>query len=97
MINDQECASAQSLRRAEIERLLKKYPDINHDEQTIVVRWFKREATALDVAMLSGIDDLKPGYSAFRKDHLDRVSATSLLLLSTALMLGLGGLVWVYW
>lgn len=97
MIDDQDGATAQTIRRAEIARLLKKYPDMDHDEQTTLIRWFKREATALDVAMLSSIDDLRPAYSAFRKDHLDRVSAMSLLLISSALMIGFGGLIWAYW
>lgn len=97
MIDDQQCANAQTIRRAKIESLLKKYPNVNTDEQAALIRWFKREATALDVALLSGIDELKPAYKAFRSDHIDRVSVSGFLLLLGVLLLVLGGLGWLYW
>ena len=58
--------------RAEIAAILARYPDLTDAELQRVLRWFRTEATAMDVAMLASEEDIAPQYRQFRRDHVDR-------------------------
>ncbi|GGD81636.1 hypothetical protein [Croceicoccus mobilis] len=57
--------------RAEIAAILARYPDLTDAELQRVLRWFRTEATAMDVAMLASEEDIAPQYRQFRSDHID--------------------------
>ena len=59
-------------RRAHAEALLADYPHIDADELALLVRYFRREANALDVGMIASNDEIAQGYARFRKDYIDR-------------------------
>jgi hypothetical protein len=59
-------------RRAHVEALLVAYPDVTPEEHGMLVRYFKREANALDVGMIASNESIARGYARFRHDHLDR-------------------------
>lgn len=61
-------------RRAQIERVLARYPQLPEDQLADVIHWFRKEATALDVAMLASNPDVAEPYRQFRGDHLDRLT-----------------------
>lgn len=73
-----ESASALA-RRAHVEALLAAYPDVNVEERDLLVRWFRREGSALDVAMLASEPGIARGYARFRAEHIDRFSWTDVL------------------
>ncbi|MEO0030733.1 MAG: hypothetical protein RIS94_491 [Pseudomonadota bacterium] len=59
-------------RRAHVEALLAAYPDVTTDERETLLRWFRREASAMDVGMLASDPSLARGYARFRAEHIDR-------------------------
>lgn len=59
-------------RRAHVEALLAAYPDVTAEERATLVRWFRREASAMDVAMLASEPGIARGYARFRAEHIDR-------------------------
>lgn len=62
---------ARALRRAEIARLLARYPHLTPEAHTELTEWFSTEATSFDVAMLASDEDLAQPYRAFRAKHVD--------------------------
>jgi len=64
---------ARALRRAEIARLLARYPDLDDRARTDLTGWFAREASSFDVAMLSCDEGIAEQYRAFRAEHIDRL------------------------
>ncbi|MFX7098666.1 hypothetical protein ABTH97_20045, partial [Acinetobacter baumannii] len=59
-------------RRTHIESLLGSYPAITPDELALLQRWFRSQASALDVATVACNEAIAPGYRQFRRDHIDR-------------------------
>jgi hypothetical protein len=59
-------------RRLEIEKALARYPHLSAETIRDVVSWFKREASAMEVASLASNPDIHDNYRAFRKAHVDR-------------------------
>lgn len=66
-------------RRAHIETLLAAYPNVDHEETTLLVRWFRKEASALDVGLIASDPALGDPYRRFKTDHLDRLSGADLV------------------
>ena len=64
--------SACVILRAEIAAIIARYPDLTDTELQRVLRWFRKEASAMDVAMLSCEEDIALQYRQFRSDHVDR-------------------------
>ena len=64
---------ARAVRRAEIVRLLARYPHLDDDARRELTDWFAREASSLDVAMLSCHEGVTEQYRAFRAEHIDRL------------------------
>ncbi len=89
-------AQKRSLRRMEMEEILRSYPKIEPGALDSLLAWFNNEASAMDVAMLSSADELKHAYSAFRRDYLDRGAKSEPLIWTllgitvVAAMLGVG-------
>ncbi|MCW1382038.1 hypothetical protein OLX02_04310 [Novosphingobium sp. KCTC 2891] len=59
-------------RRAHVEALLAAYPDVTPPEHGILLQWFRKEASALDVAMMASNPEIARGYRRFREEHIDR-------------------------
>ncbi|WP_226019074.1 hypothetical protein [Novosphingobium sp. FKTRR1] len=59
-------------RRSHVESLLGAYPDVTPDELALLQRWFRSQASALDVAMVACNEQISAGYRQFRRDHIDR-------------------------
>jgi len=68
-----EDLEARARRRAEIARLLARYPDLDEPARRELTDWFAREASSLDVAMLSCHEGVADQYRAFRSEHIDRL------------------------
>lgn len=80
MTTESPADSATALaRRTHIESLLDSYPDVSADELALLLRWFRSQASALDVAMLACNDAIAPGYGRFRRDHIDRFTAADVI------------------
>ena len=58
-------------KRMFVEELLGRYPEISHNEKDILIQWYRKEASSLDVAMVSQIESINSGYKAFRSE-MDR-------------------------
>lgn len=74
---------AQAGRRsaADVTGLLAKYPHISSDDLGVLKTWFSK-ASALDIALLASREETKDGYSAFRREHVDKLSLKEVLLAS---------------
>ena len=59
-------------RRAHVEALLAAYPDLTVEERDLLLHWFRREASAMDVAMVASETGIARGYARFRAEHIDR-------------------------
>lgn len=59
-------------RNPEIEALVGRYPNLNNDEIATLKHWFKKEASAFDVATLASQESIHYGYRRFREEHVDR-------------------------
>ncbi|MFN3425771.1 MAG: hypothetical protein ACK40C_13800 [Novosphingobium meiothermophilum] len=71
MSNDPTIASAVDARRAHVEALLTTYPDVTPEEQALLITWFRRQASAMDVALVASNPAAERGYRQFRADHID--------------------------
>jgi hypothetical protein len=72
-------------RRLDVEQALRNYPNLPPDRIADLTKWFKREATAMEVAAIAGNPNIQSNYCRFRDQHLDRLTAWE-----TALATGLG-------
>lgn len=68
MTNSQDSGAA---RRAQIEAALAEYPHIEAERLDALLVWFRKEASALDVAMLASNQAIAAPYARFRADHID--------------------------
>ncbi len=59
-------------RRAHVEALLAAYPDVTPPEHELLVNWFRKEASSLDVGMVASNPEIARGYRLFREQHVDR-------------------------
>lgn len=65
-------------RRAHVEALLAAYPDVTPPEHELLVNWFRKEASSLDVGMIASNPDIARGYRLFRQQHVDRFTLADL-------------------
>lgn len=77
-MDHENTSSGRDARRNEMASLLPRYPDLDSDELVELLRWFNKDASALDVGLISGEPHLKAAYAAIKKDHLDRVNGANL-------------------
>lgn len=78
---------------ARIQALIGAYPDLTTDELAELLQWYRQDASSYDVAMLSARDDIRSGYNRFYKDHIERISPRSWLVLAACCIL-LAGLIY---
>jgi hypothetical protein len=57
-------------RRAQIEALIARYPDLERDELAELVRWYRREASAMDVALIASNEAISEAFGAFCRAHV---------------------------
>jgi hypothetical protein len=57
-------------RRAVIEALVARYPDLAATELADLLHWYRREASAMDVALLASNDSLAGRFGAFCRAHV---------------------------
>lgn len=67
-------------RRLQIEATLAEYPSVSPDKIIDVIYWFKREATAMEVASVASNPDLQTNYRSFRDRHLGKLSMGELIV-----------------
>ncbi len=65
-------------RRADAQAALARYPYLNDAELADLLRWFRKEASALDVASLVADPEIAPSYGQFKQEHLDRIKGVNL-------------------
>ncbi len=84
-------------RRNEMASLLARYPHVDEDELAELLHWFTKEASALDIGLMSSDPHLKAPYEAINKDHLDRLNGADLfwfVMLLSGGFLALALLIW---
>ena len=79
-------------RMSRMSELLKRYPNVSQDELAEAKAWFRREASALEVATLASREDISAGYTLFRKEHVDRFSPRDILTAGLFLLLAMGAI-----
>lgn len=92
MSDDISDARSSVERRAQIEAMLAKYPQVSEEELGEILHWFRREASAYDVGLVASNSDIYDAYLQFRAKHLDRFSVSDVLVLSTILLLVIAGI-----
>ncbi|HEY8604006.1 hypothetical protein [Tsuneonella suprasediminis] len=79
----------------QVETLLGRYPAISEDELNDLTQWFRKEASAFEVASLASKEAITSGYAAFRREHIDVFSFRDIgkgLIAVAALIAVVGGL-----
>jgi|EndMetStandDraft_8_1072994.scaffolds.fasta_scaffold153742_4 hypothetical protein len=64
-----------AVRRAQIEAALAQYPDLERHRLEELIHWFRKEASARDVAMIACNEAVLEPYRRFRADHIDPLTA----------------------
>lgn len=77
MNDPQGVAPDHSARFDKIEQLLNSYPEVSDEQLGELKRWFKKEASAFEVASLASKHPA--GYTKFRTDHVDKFSKIEIL------------------
>lgn len=62
-----------------VEALLIRYPEITPAELDVLTFWFRKEASAFEVASLASKDAVAAGYTRFRAEHIDRFTGADML------------------
>lgn len=84
-------------RRSEVRDMLARYPHVSQAELGNLLLWFRKEATALEVALLASEPSMTRPYERFKAEHLDRLSGAELFWSATFVVLVLSILVMVAW
>ena len=79
-----------------VDTLLQRYPEVSTEELGELQHWFRKEASAFEVASLASKDATNPGYRRFRSEHVDRFTARDVLK-GAAMLVGLAALVALLW
>lgn len=74
-------------RRLEVQQALSQYPDLPSDKIQDLVRWFKKEATAMEVAVVASQLDKQDSYRDFRRTHIDKLSPIEMIGATLVIML----------
>ena len=84
--------------RARIEKMLAQYPDISPNHLAALITWFRKEASALDVALIASNEAIAQSYRRFRNDHIDPLTVKDLvngfLVIASAAALIFISLIW---
>ena len=82
-------------RRAYAKALLARYPDLPTDQLDDLLRWFRKEASALDVGLILMDDELSQQYALLKRDELERFAMPDIvfmLLFWSAMCAIIGGI-----
>jgi hypothetical protein len=79
-------------RRAHAEAILARYPELDAGELAELLHWYRREASAMDVALVASNEAIRERYRAFRHDHVDRFSLKEKLVGALLLAGGAGAI-----
>jgi hypothetical protein len=60
--------------RTRAEAILARYPHLEPDELQELLFWYRRQASAMDVALVAGNARVAEAYQSFYRDHLKRFS-----------------------
>lgn len=74
-------------RRAEVKEALARYPYVDDAELSDLLHWFRREASALEVATMASEPRINQQYQRFKAEHLDRMRGVDLFWIVTAVIL----------
>ncbi|WP_225207496.1 hypothetical protein [Novosphingobium huizhouense] len=77
-MNELDASAVALARRAHVEALLAAYPDVTPAEHALLLGWFRKEASALDIGMVASNPDIARGYRLFRENHVDRFTLADL-------------------
>lgn len=78
MSNSLDSAAA-AARRAQIEAALADYPHLCEERLADLTTWFRKEASALDVATLASNEAIADAYRRFRAEHIDPLSGKDMM------------------
>lgn len=78
-MTDSPGADDRTRKRALLEAVLAAYPEVSKEETAVLIHWFRREASALDVGLIASDPSLAPAYRQLKEDHLDRLSGADLV------------------
>lgn len=84
-------------RRQSAVALLARYPGLDDTELAELVRWFKKEASALDVGLIASDPELSHSYQRLKDAHLSKLGAADLfwmLILFGGAIAFIGLLIW---
>src|SRR5687768_197342 len=70
-----------------VEGLLAQYPEIEPGQLEDLKRWFKKEASAFEVARLASNESTRASYTAFRSEHVDPFKPKDYLVAALAIAL----------
>ena len=82
-------------RRAYAKALSARYPDLPIDQLDDLLRWFRKEASALDAGLISMDDEVSQQYALLKRDKLDRFAIPDIvfmLLFWSAMCAIIGGI-----
>ncbi|MDE8652782.1 hypothetical protein [Novosphingobium album (ex Liu et al. 2023)] len=74
-------------RRREVEQTLSQYPNLEPEKIRDVIHWFKREASAMDVAMVANNLDNRDSYREFRRTHIDKLTPVEIIVATVLMMI----------
>ena len=57
-------------KRTKAEALLRRYPELDRSELAELLHWYRREASAMDVALLASDEGLRRRFDAFHEKHI---------------------------
>ncbi|WP_301751418.1 hypothetical protein [uncultured Erythrobacter sp.] len=96
MENNHEGAPATG-RRDRIITLLAEYPSLESDDLEELLHWFRKEASALDVGLISSDPRLAVSYEVLKQDHLDRLTGSDLFWFTIVVGTGFVVLAMLVW
>jgi hypothetical protein len=96
MTNAQDTA-ARAARRMEMESVLAKYPNLSEESLASLIEWFRKEASALDVATMASNPDVADRYRSFRAEHIDPVTGRDWMKALLFTLVAVLALVLVFW
>ena len=78
-MNQSQNSAAEPAQRAQIESALADYPHLSEDRLAALIGWFRKEASAFDVAMLASNEAIAEPYRRFRADHIDPLTGKDVM------------------
>jgi hypothetical protein len=78
-MNQTQDSAAVAAQRVQIESAIADYPNLSEDSLAALIRWFRKEASAFDVAMLASNEAIAEPYRRFRADHIDRMTVQDVM------------------